>query len=312
MTIHYPSALIERARPVRSAPETAAEALSLAALDSQGKYRTIGQSGRLTWAELDVITRNLADMLHTVGICPSDRVACSPAYDLDIVLAVLGVVRTGGIAARRLETVLDQPWRERVVTRSLGPAIRRCLDRAQAAIRATLELVEAGRPVTVEKVADSAGISLGVFYSHFGSKEDLLGAVLEHCTELSAERLRVALAGVEHPVERIARYLRCTFNVEATPLNVALLRQETALLSTHPAEVYRAQAPLAALVRELIEQAVAGGRIKRKNADDRAYALLAVRRAYHRARLLGEDGGLSLPGPERLVDQCLRSLGITS
>jgi AcrR family transcriptional regulator len=216
------------------------------------------------------------------------------------------------VEVESLEEVRDRPWRERVVARSLGPAIRQSIFQAQAAIRATVELLEAGRPVTVQDVADSAGLSPGVIHRHFSSTEDLLGAVLEDCMETSAERLRAELAGVADPVERIAEFLRRTLDIEAKPLNVALQRQETALLLTHPAEVNRAWAPLAALGCELIEQAVAAGRIEPKNADHGAYALLAVGRAYHHARLLGDDLGLPLPSARQLVDQCLRSLGITS
>jgi AcrR family transcriptional regulator len=210
-----------------------------------------------------------------------------------------------------LEEVRDQPWRHRVVARSLGAATRQSLARAQAAIRATVALLEAGKPVTVQDVADNAGFSLRVLYRHFSSKEDLLGAVLEDQLEKAAKSIRAELAGIEDPVERIAEFLRRTINIEATPLNLALARQETALVLTHPAEVNRAQAPLVALGCELVEQAVAAGRIQDDIGQHGAYAMLAVRRAYNHASLIGDDFGLPLPEPEQLIDQCLRSLGAT-
>ena len=64
-----------------------------------------------------------------------------------------------------LEEVRDRPWRDRVVARSLGAATRQTLDRAQALIEATIQLLEtSGESVTVQDVADKAGYSLRVLY----------------------------------------------------------------------------------------------------------------------------------------------------
>jgi long-chain acyl-CoA synthetase len=95
--MRYPPALIARTRALPNAPQTAVEALVNAARNSRAEYGVIARSGRLTWSELEVITRNVAAMLHTMGIGPGDRVACSLGNDIDIVVAFFGVVRTGAL-----------------------------------------------------------------------------------------------------------------------------------------------------------------------------------------------------------------------
>ena len=93
-----------------------------------------------------------------------------------------------------LEALRDRPWRDRVVARSLGAATRQTLDRAQALMKATVELLEvSGENVTVQDVADRAGFSLRILYRHFSSKEDLLAAVLEDQLATGAEQLRQVL-----------------------------------------------------------------------------------------------------------------------
>jgi AcrR family transcriptional regulator len=210
-----------------------------------------------------------------------------------------------------LEEVRDRPWRDRVVARSLGKATRQTLDRAQALIEAATQLLEtSGESVTVQDVADKAGYSLRVLYRQFSSKEDLLAAVLESQLETAAERMRKQLAKLDDPVERLTKFIRLTIDVEPTPLNLALAKQETTLLLSHPAQVVRAQAPMAALGRDLVRDAVAAGRIDPAIAEHGVYSMMALKRSYNRARLLGDDFGLPLPSQEELVAHCLRGLGI--
>ena len=96
--------------------------------------------------------------------------------------------------------------------------------------------------------------------------------------------MRKALAKLDDPVERLTEFIRLTINVEPTPLNLALAKQETTLLLSHPAEVVRAQAPMAALGRDLVRDAVAAGRIEP---------------GHRRARGLFDDGAEAVlqPGP---------------
>ena len=207
---------------------------------------------------------------------------------------------------------VDATWRERVVARSLGAQTRQTIDRAQALIKAATELLESsGETVTVQDVADRAGYSLRVLYRHFSSKDDLLAAVLEDQLESGAARVRGLLAGIDDPVDRIAEFIRTTIHHDRTPLSVALAKQETLLLLTHPEEVARAQQPMTDLGAELVREAVGAGRIDPAVAEHGVYSMMALKREYNRARLLGDDFGLPLPTEEEMVLQCLRALGVT-
>jgi AcrR family transcriptional regulator len=205
---------------------------------------------------------------------------------------------------------LALPWRDRVVARSLGPAKRQSLGRAEAAMKATIALLESGENVTVQDVADNAGFSLRVLYRHFRSKEDLLIAVLESETETLTNRMRRRLDKIGDPIERLAEFIGYSMIVEPSPMSLALARQETALLLTHPAGVVRAQGPMVALARELVQAAVDSGRINPEVADHGVYVIMAIKRSYNLSRLLGEDFGLPLPTKDQLVHSCLRVLGV--
>lgn len=178
-------------------------------------------------------------------------------------------------------------------------------------MKATVELLEvSGENVTVQDVAERAGFSLRILYRHFSSKEDLLAAVLEDQLEGAAHRHRLQLSKIDDPIERLAEFIRRTVDITGNPLGVALARQETLLLLSHPAEVVRAQAPMAELGQELVQAAVDAGRIDPAIARHGVYSMMALKRAYNRARLLGDDFGLPLPTEEEMVDACLRGLGI--
>lgn len=210
------------------------------------------------------------------------------------------------------DDTLDASWRERVVARSLGAATRQTIDRAQALIKAAVELLESsGETVTVQDVADRAGFSLRVLYRHFSSKDDLLAAVLEDQLETGAAQIREVLATIDDPVDRLAEFIRRTIRHDNTPLNVALAKQETLLLLSHPDEVVRAQAPMASLGRDLVQGAVGAGRIDPDIGEHGVYSMMALKRSYNRARLLGDDFGLPLPTEEEVVQQCLRALGVS-
>jgi AcrR family transcriptional regulator len=83
--------------------------------------------------------------------------------------------------------------------RDLGRAARRedLLDAADRAVR------EHGADVSMDAVAAEAGITKPVLYRHFGDREGLLAAVASRHAHRLVDELRAALAGQDHPRERI-------------------------------------------------------------------------------------------------------------
>jgi AcrR family transcriptional regulator len=210
-----------------------------------------------------------------------------------------------------LDALPEGSWRRRVVLRSLGPAISESLERSTKFIAAASDLLElSGEDVAVQDVADRAGFSLRVLYRYFNSKEDLLAAVLEDQQENAARRLRRELSGIDDPVVRLRTYIRLTVGHERTKLNLAMVKTELILLFSHPEEVLRAHAPMVALAREIIQAAVASGRLAPQAAENGLYSMMALRRGYNRARLLGDDCGLPLPTDDAMTEYLMRGLGI--
>ncbi|HWL86004.1 MAG TPA: TetR/AcrR family transcriptional regulator [Polyangiaceae bacterium] len=76
----------------------------------------------------------------------------------------------------------------------------------EAAVRALAKQGFAN--TSVSDIAHSAGMSKGVVHYHFANKDDLIAHVLEHCSTVVRERVRMAwdLGGM--PMERIRRLLR--------------------------------------------------------------------------------------------------------
>jgi hypothetical protein len=123
--------------------------------------------------------------------------------------------------------------------------------------------------------------------------------------------MRQTLLEISDPIERLAEFVRLTIRHQPTPLNLAVAKRESLLLLTHPDEVVRAQAPMTELGRELIQAAVDSGHVDAGVGKHGLYSMMALKRSYNRARLLGDDFGLPLPTDDELVQHCLRALGIT-
>ncbi len=57
---------------------------------------------------------------------------------------------------------------------------------------------------TIQQIAREAGVSIGLIYQYFGDKEDILFLSLKLVLESYEAEIPRRLAGVEHPVERLA------------------------------------------------------------------------------------------------------------
>src|SRR4029079_6353945 len=57
--------------------------------------------------------------------------------------------------------------------------------------------------VSMDDVADAAGVSKPVVYSHFGSKDGLYEAVGVHAVEAFTERVRAGVAPADTPEQRM-------------------------------------------------------------------------------------------------------------
>jgi AcrR family transcriptional regulator len=168
---------------------------------------------------------------------------------------------------------MSTTWRSQAVARSVDPARQAAEDRVQRLIDAALELMsnpDAG-DLTVQNVAERAGLSLRAFYHHFPSKDDLLLAVFEEAIQTTARFLDDEVATSADPLERLrifateyyrtCRSGRTQHSDQRLPgRNIGQFAYQ--LLFDHPREAAHAFAPLVSSLRRLLDDAAAAGAIR--------------------------------------------------
>jgi AcrR family transcriptional regulator len=156
-----------------------------------------------------------------------------------------------------------QSWRENALNRSLDGARARSEARLQRILDAarTVIMESPDSDVTVGQVAARAGISLKTLYRFFGSKEDLLLALLTEECRLGAVILRQSLDGCADPAERMHRCVTRIFELaeEAPDYARFIYRQHQRLSVDHREEVTRALAPLVEVIEVELRDAAAVG-----------------------------------------------------
>ncbi len=186
----------------------------------------------------------------------------NPIGNADTPATVLGVGDDTDEAATR--------WRSLAVARSVDPAREAAEDRVQRLIDAALELMTNpdGDEVTVQNVADRAGLSLRAFYRHFPSKDELLLAVFEEAIRANAQHLQQEIAASDEPLERVrifaTEYYRSCRSGQTRHANRRLPGRKLGpfgyqLLFDHPDEAAHAFIPLVSLLRRLLDDATAAG-----------------------------------------------------
>lgn len=209
-----------------------------------------------------------------------------------------------------------QQWQQRVVDRSLGQATKRSIDRGAELIFAAATLLEKsnGDNFTVQDVADTANQSLRTLYAHFGGKDDLLLAVLEEAMNAFARIITEAVEVYDDPGDRLAAALYFANRLwERAPhgANIGLSRLQAKLSETAPEQLAAAQAPMTAIMTELVNDAIDMQQLAPARLDAVAYLVLAVVHALGRSHVMGNEYGLELPSSRELVEFCLRALGVT-
>jgi AcrR family transcriptional regulator len=205
-------------------------------------------------------------------------------------------------------------WHRRVVARSLRTATARSVDRGHTLIRAAMAVLDRtnGGDITVQDVADEAGQSLRTLYQYFESKDDLLLAVFEEAMRRYAALVRQAIVDLTDPLDRLAGALVAAVRMPAasgTGVDRGLARLRPRLSEVDPDLVGRARSALTGLVRELVVEAAAAGRITVADPETATYLLLSLNAAYITGETLGNDTGVRRPDVEGVTAFCLRGLG---
>ena len=213
-----------------------------------------------------------------------------------------------------LDSGAEADWHRRVVGRSLRTARERSVDRGMNLIRAAVTVLDRsnGEDVTVQEVADEAGQSLRTLYQYFASKDDLLLAVFEEAMRTYAQMIERAIDDLTDPLDRLAGALIAALRMpefSGTGVDRGLARLRLKLAEVEPQHVGKAQAALTSLVRRLVEEAAAEGRITVRDAEGATFTVLSLNAAYITAETLGNDAGVRRPDLFAVAAFSLHGLG---
>lgn len=176
----------------------------------------------------------------------------------------------------------DQPvssWAERAAARS--PAVERARVRsalrAQQILEAAFRLIAVkGSDFTAVELAKEAGIAIQTFYKHFGSKDQVLLAVLEQLISTTCTRLLEAGRQLPDPIARLRSYvmglvLHIGPEGMSTPVARFVATEHWRLQQTHPVELAAIIRPFTDLLQHELQAAEAGGLLAPTGVGDDAW-----------------------------------------
>ncbi len=160
-----------------------------------------------------------------------------------------------------------------------------------------------GSGFTTQEVIREAGVALQTFYRCFGSKDQLLLALIgqlirEHC--LALEEMARPLGD---PVARLEMYIRTTLAPLYVPEGLASARFITAehwrLHQTRPEEVWAATQPVSDLIRDELEAGRSIGTLSPRNPERDAWLMTkTVIGAYHHYAFQSDDPAMATLGDD--------------
>jgi len=193
-------------------------------------------------------------------------------------------------------------WKIRVIERSVERAAgsggnRRAHESIAArALRPTARIVQSaselaqestGAPFTVREILGRAHVSLQTFYRHFGSKDDLLLAVIEESVTRSAERFRARAFSLDDPVARVEYVVKAPFASPPKGMSATITREHLRLLEDHAREVEAADDAYRRLLADTIRSAQEDGWFLGLEAEEEADTIMTLVLARYHGLVLG-------------------------
>jgi AcrR family transcriptional regulator len=160
----------------------------------------------------------------------------------------------------RVPDVEPPAWQVRALDRSLADTRARSVERLSSFVAAARALAEetGSSAFTVQQVVARSGQSLKSFYRYFGSKDDLLLALLEEDVAVGALFLRALIDVQDDPVDRVREWLIGLFTLMGSGDQgyvSVLVREHQRLSETHAEQLDLAVAPF---VESLTEELARG------------------------------------------------------
>jgi AcrR family transcriptional regulator len=189
------------------------------------------------------------------------------------------------MAEERAPQDLEEPaWRQRAVSRSLKAARSRAEQRVQRFLDAAFELIDekGTTDFTIQEVIDRSKQSLRAFYQYFDGKDELLLALFEETIREAVDDIGAVVEGETEPLDRLhaftVRLHEWCEQDDAPRKRGAHNRRPISEFSVqltvnHPDRVKAAMSPLAQMLLELVEDAIAAGAIRSDDARHTAVLL---------------------------------------
>lgn len=214
--------------------------------------------------------------------------------------------------------VPSQSWVQRAVDRSA--AVQRSRVRIAAQVRQMLDaarrlIAVKGDEFTTGELAAEAGVALQTFYRYFGSKDELLLAVIGDAMVEACARWRAKAEEMEDPLARLRFYLTSTLErLDGDTHNAAMSRFVVStrwrLHRQFPAELAEAEKPFVELLRDAVDCAVAAGELNPFDVQrDSWFVAELVRSVYHFYAFTSPAQGELERVKDQLWQFCLASLG---
>jgi AcrR family transcriptional regulator len=196
----------------------------------------------------------------------------------------------------------EPAWKQRAVERSTKAAKLRAEQRVERFLVAAQAIMakKGTTDFTVQEVVDRSRQSLRSFYQHFSGKYELLLALFEDALQRSADQIRQAAFQESDPLDRARVAVEMLFESSRPdptvphPLFTDFAQQ---LLTSHPAEVKAAHAPLLALFTELMTGLETAGELRPGTSPRRA-AALTMQTVMFIARAVDEEAARPITATE--------------
>ena len=174
---------------------------------------------------------------------------------------------------------MSEAWAERAAERS--PSVQRSRARSLQQARVIVDaahrlIVEKGESFTTQDLIKEAGVALQTFYRYFGSKDELLLAVIEEMIAESSAQWKAQAQDIDDPVERLHLYvtwaLATLYTADADVPNARFIASEHWRLSSlFPDLVTEATKTVTDLIAEEITAANAQGSLHSPDSERDAW-----------------------------------------
>jgi AcrR family transcriptional regulator len=174
-------------------------------------------------------------------------------------------------------------------------------------------VLERGENFTTQDLIKEADVALQTFYRHFGSKDQILIAVLSDLIRGHCETLAARGAALDGPVERLHFYVTDTLNVMVGNPGASGARfmtsQHWRLHQEYPEALAEATKPFADLVQAELEVALAAGVLTPRDPERDAWLInKLVMAVFHHYAFVDDDAGVATIA-EEVWEFCLAAVG---